>query len=184
MKKTLIDYTKNVIYKIVCNDMTVNDLYIGSTTNFIKRKGQHRRNCNNENYSHYNYKIYQIIRNNGGWENWSMIEIEKFPCNNSNESRLRERYYLELLQASMNVVKPTRTIQEYKAENKDKMREYKQLYYLNNKKKILLNQKKYNEENKEKKLLYIKKWREENKEKMYAQMKEYRERKKNNLKSI
>jgi hypothetical protein len=25
----------------------------------------------------YNLKLYQIIRANGGWDNWDMIEIEK-----------------------------------------------------------------------------------------------------------
>jgi hypothetical protein len=38
MPKTTIDYSKTVIYKIVCNDLDVKDIYIGSTTEFTKRK--------------------------------------------------------------------------------------------------------------------------------------------------
>ena len=38
-----------------------------------------------------------MIRKNGGWENWCMIEIEKYPCNDKNEAKARERYWLETL---------------------------------------------------------------------------------------
>ena len=31
-----------------------------------------------------------MIRENGDWNNWSMIEIEKYPCNDDNEARARE----------------------------------------------------------------------------------------------
>jgi hypothetical protein len=24
--------------------------------------------------------VYSTIRENGGWNNWSMVEIEKYPC--------------------------------------------------------------------------------------------------------
>ena len=33
-----IDYSKLVVYKIVCNDLRVTDLYVGSTTNIEQRK--------------------------------------------------------------------------------------------------------------------------------------------------
>jgi len=42
MPKVPTDYSKTIIYKIVCNDLNVNECYIGHTTNFIKRKGQHK----------------------------------------------------------------------------------------------------------------------------------------------
>ena len=49
MPKKIIDYSKTIIYKIVCNDLNITDLYIGHTTNFIKRKATHKSNCNNIN---------------------------------------------------------------------------------------------------------------------------------------
>ena len=45
MPKTEIDYSKSVIYKIVCDDLNVKDCYVGSTTNFIKRKRHHKEAC-------------------------------------------------------------------------------------------------------------------------------------------
>ena len=48
-----------------------------------------------------------MIRENGNWNNWSMIEIEKYPCNDDNEARSRERYWYEVLNANMNSQCPT-----------------------------------------------------------------------------
>jgi hypothetical protein len=38
MPKTIIDYSKCVMYKIVCNDLEITDIYVGHTTNFTRRK--------------------------------------------------------------------------------------------------------------------------------------------------
>ena len=35
-----------VMYKIVCNDLNINDCYVGHTTNFNNRKSDHKYNCN------------------------------------------------------------------------------------------------------------------------------------------
>ena len=106
MPKKDIDYSKCVIYKIVCNDLSITDIYVGSTTDFIKRKYTHKRNCINEDSVQYNLNIYKCMRGNGGWENWAMYEIEKFPCNDSNEARARERYWYEELKANLNMSTP------------------------------------------------------------------------------
>ena len=122
MPKKDIDYSKTIIYKIVCNDLNITDVYVGHTTNFIKRKARHKYDCNNINGKAYNYKIYTTIRDNGGFENWSMIEIEKFQdCNDINEASARERYYYELLNAKLNTNCPARNIKEYRQNNKDKI---------------------------------------------------------------
>ena len=34
MPRKEIDYSKTVIYKIVCNDLNVKDVYVGHTTDF------------------------------------------------------------------------------------------------------------------------------------------------------
>ena len=41
MPKTA-DYSKGFIYKIVCNDITIPNLYVGSSTDWVKRKCQHK----------------------------------------------------------------------------------------------------------------------------------------------
>jgi hypothetical protein len=38
MPRLPIDYSKSIIYKIVCKDLDVKDCYVGSTTNFTNRK--------------------------------------------------------------------------------------------------------------------------------------------------
>ena len=106
MPKNNIDYSKCVIYKIVCNDLSIEDIYVGSTTEFIKRKYRHKRNTNFEGSKEYNFNVYKCIRENGGWENWSMYEIEKYPCNDSNEARAKERYWYEELKANLNMRTP------------------------------------------------------------------------------
>lgn len=57
MPRKEIDYSKTVMYKIVCNDLTVKDCYVGSTTDFTNRKGQHKSCCINENLKNYNLKV-------------------------------------------------------------------------------------------------------------------------------
>ena len=82
MPRKAIDYSKCLIYKIVCNDLSITDLYVGHTTDFSVRKNKHKSVCNNKKNKSYNLKIYQTIREHGGWENWSMILVEYFPCDN------------------------------------------------------------------------------------------------------
>ena len=45
------DYSKGFIYKFVCNDITIQNTYVGSSTDFTKRKSCHKSACNNENLS-------------------------------------------------------------------------------------------------------------------------------------
>ena len=112
MPKQNIDYSKGLIYKIVCNDLTIKDCYVGSTTNFSKRKNEHKSYCTNVNGPQYVYKVYNFIRNNHGWQNWSMVLVENFPCTNGNELRARERYYFENLRATLNVQTPMQSNSE------------------------------------------------------------------------
>jgi hypothetical protein len=102
MPKDTIDYSNTIIYKIYCNDSSVTDIYVGHTTNFIKRKYQHKTLCNNSS----KLKIYDIIRQNGGWDNWNMVEIAKYCCQDVTEARIREQEHYELLKPSLNVVNP------------------------------------------------------------------------------
>jgi hypothetical protein len=125
MPKDIINYSSTIIYKIVCKDLNIKDMYIGHTTNFIKRKQNHKYDCINPNSKHHNLKVYSTIRDNGNWENWDMIEIEKYNCNDRNEAAARERYWYENLQAKLNSDYPHRTkkesSKEYRINNKDKI---------------------------------------------------------------
>ena len=145
MPRTNVDYSKTVMYKFVCNDLHVTDTYVGHTTNFVKRKSGHKQSYHNENDKSHHLKIYKIIRENGGWDAWQMIEIEKYSCADDNEATSRERYWYEQLNATMNTVNPNRSSaerwitnnvkylaqkKEYRKENKDKISEKKKITYI------------------------------------------------------
>jgi hypothetical protein len=136
MPKIPIDYKKTVIYKIVCNDLSVTDCYVGHTTDFVRRKCGHKKRCTNETNDRYNLKIYKMIRQNGGWESFTMVEIEKFPCQDVFEATARERYYYEQLNSTMNSHNPHRSRVEYCEINRDKMMAKKKEWVLCNKEEI------------------------------------------------
>jgi hypothetical protein len=102
----MTNYSTTQIYKFVCKDPTITSFYIGSTTNFTKRKYSHKKCCNNENSKGYNYLIYQTMRKYGGFENWNMILIEDYTCENKREAEKREQYWKDLLKPDLNVHNP------------------------------------------------------------------------------
>ena len=129
-----IDYSNTIIYKIVSKDLSVTECYVGSTTNFRGRKSKHKLSCTNSNSKKYSFPLYKFIRDNSGWDNFEMIEIEKYPCMDSNEARSRERYYYEQLNASLNRQRPLVTKEERKQMNKERKqteeyKEYNKEYY-------------------------------------------------------
>jgi len=126
MPKTIIDYSKTIIYKIInydCPDL----VYIGSTTNFTKRKQHHKDAVINTNSPTYSRKLYVSIRSSGGWESWNMIKICDYPCNNSHEAKLEEDKYMMELKANMNMIRASRTKEQYYEDNKDKKKQYKEI---------------------------------------------------------
>jgi hypothetical protein len=102
MPRKAIDYSKGLIYKIVCKDTTIKERYVGSTTDIIRRRQSHKSDCNNINTSRYNYKVYQFIRENGGWKNWELVLIEYYPCETELELGRREDYWKQELKSSLN----------------------------------------------------------------------------------
>lgn len=103
MPKDNIDYSNTIIYKIYCKNDLVNDIYVGHTTNFTKRKYQHKIACDKLQIE---LKIYKIIRENGGWDNWNMVEIAKYNCKDASEARIKEQYHYEELKVSFNSCPP------------------------------------------------------------------------------
>lgn len=104
MPRLPIDYSNAVIYKLSCKDKNITEIYIGSTTHFINRKNMHKSCCNNIESKKYNMSKYKFIRDNGGWDNWEMIEIEKFACNNKRELEKREEEIRCQFEAKLNSI--------------------------------------------------------------------------------
>jgi hypothetical protein len=130
------------IYKIVCNDINVTEFYIGSTLAFRKRKYQHKNSCKDEKQKSYKFKIYQTIRDNGGWDNWRMVIIEEMKEGTTTvQARIREEHYRVELQSTLNTYsaydKQIEKYKEYQKEwretNKDEQKEYMKEYQLTEK---------------------------------------------------
>ena len=146
MPKVPMDYSKCCIYKIEhVDDESL--VYVGHTTCFDKRKTTHKGSCKNDNDRHYNFKVYQMIRQNGGWDAFKMIEVEKYPCADKREAERRENEVIKELRANMNTNKSFRTQDEiteyhkehntnYRKVHKDEITEHKKEYYESNKPKI------------------------------------------------
>ena len=118
-------------YKIVSKDENIKDCYVGKTRNFKRRVIQHKSDCYNENYKAYNLKVYEFIRENGGINNFNFIEIEKNEYNDK-DSAIRERYWIEELNANLNSLIPSRTDKEYNENNKEIINEKHKEYRENN----------------------------------------------------
>jgi hypothetical protein len=192
------DYSKTIIYVIKCHDDNITEEYVGSTTNFRSRKSSHKNSCINENHGHFNSLKSKFIRENGGWENWMMIQLEEFPCENKRQAECREEELRFERKARLNSHRAFRTkeqIKEYKMnyktehkeqiknwleENKNNHKEYRKQYRLEHQNRIKEQMKKYYEENKdylnEKNKVNNKKYYELNKE----QIREKRKNKRNN----
>ena len=71
------------IYKLCCDD--TDKFYVGSTRNRKERVRQHR-DASKVN----NTKVYQTIREFGGWDNWRMVDLEQYTCEIKRQAEYRE----------------------------------------------------------------------------------------------
>ena len=121
----MVNYSNSIIYKLCCNNTDITAIYIGSTTNFGRRKGQHKCSCNNENDKSHNLQVYQFIRANGDWENWDMVQVEQYEAKDKHDLHARERYWIEQLKPKLNKYIPTRTQREWCEDNKEYFKQYR-----------------------------------------------------------
>jgi hypothetical protein len=137
MPKVPMDYSNTIIYKIVCRDLEIKNCYVGHTTNFTKRKGRHKSSCKTEKQY-----LHQFINEYGGWDNWDMIMVEQYPCNNLYEASARERYWIETLDADLNKNQPPTGLtksqwgKQWAAKNPKKIKEYSEIYRIKNANKL------------------------------------------------
>ena len=106
MPKIPMDYSNTIFYKIYCIDPSINELYIGHTTNFVQRKHAHKQGCNNVKNASYKCKLYQAMRENSGWDNWKMDIIAFHECDNLLGAKIQEQKYYEEYKATLNSIEP------------------------------------------------------------------------------
>ena len=128
-------YNDYFFYKIVCLTEDLDLCYVGSTCNWRGRKNSHKSCCNNPNSKKYNTKKYQMVRDNGGWDNFKMIQIGFREQLTLRQAEAIEEEYRVELRANMNTNKCSsgfETKQEYNANyrqvNKQQKSEYNAKY--------------------------------------------------------
>ena len=171
MPRVPIDYSKAVIYKLQHKEHS-HLLYIGSTTNFRLRKNGHKCECSNPEQSNYNLKKNSIIRENGGWEMFNMIQIKEFPCENKRELEKEEDRIIRELNPLMNLFRAFISEEERKSVNCERTRKYNN----NNKEIVSERNKKYQEENRDKINEQERKRRQENPERLRNYREENRDK--------
>ena len=155
------DYQKAKIYKLWSPQGTEDEIYIGSTTDELrKRKNQHK--CkNNKCKSKILFEKYDDIR----------IEvIEEYPCNSKAELLKKEGEYIRNNKC-LNKIIPDRTPKEWREDNKERIEKYRE----DNKEKTQEYHKELYKNNIEKITEQHKIWRENNKEKIKEKKKEFYE---------
>lgn len=90
-------YVSAYIYKLCRGDKQDDNIYIGSTVDIFSRLQEHKNKCKKSNT-----KLYKYIRENGGYENWNFIIIDKFDYKTKQDLILREAYHQELLKPTLN----------------------------------------------------------------------------------
>ena len=157
---TTKDFSKAKIYKIVSSQ--TDKCYIGST---IKEYLSNRLSAHK-----YDYKIWKEGKKNHitsfdilQYDDAEIILIENYPCKDINELRARERFWIDSSDC-VNKYKPGRTDKEYRSENKDQIRKYKQTYYKENKEEIKKINNQYRQDHQEELKQCKQKWYQDHKE--------------------
>ena len=167
-------YEKGKIYKIISDN--TDKIYIGSSCEptLAHRLSKHRSNYKawlKDNTNQY-ITSYEILK----LENYSIILIENYPCNNKDELQARERHYIELNKnIIVNKVIPLRKPKEYRQDYKEYYQEYSKKYnkeyHQNNKDKIKEQQQQYRDDNKDKIKERSVKYYDNNKDKILNKLK-------------
>jgi hypothetical protein len=157
------DYSQCVIYKLWYDEY----IYYGFTTNIQRRQHSHKAKS-----IHSNSKIYQKMRETGGYDNWIFEIVEHYPCNNVNEARLRERYWIENNLSNMNTNIPSRTVKQYIEDNRENINKSRREWRHKNPEKA----KKINDECVERNREKINKRNNERLTKKYREDEEYRQK--------
>ena len=181
MPKTPIDYSKGLIYSIICKtDETL--IYIGSTTNFTKRKNTHKAVCHNEKLRQHNYKVYVMIRANGGWDNFNIIPVKEYACENNIQLVIEEERIRKEMKANLNAQRAFRTEEEdkeyyrnYYEANTIELKEYHRNYRETHAEELKEGKQKYYQEHLAEVKEANRKYRQEHKAEIKEQKRKYRE---------
>jgi len=140
------------------DDIHNENVYVGHTINKQARLSKHETRCCEKSYYATDLKLYKYIREHGGWFNWEMVILEDYPCKNKIEATVRENWYFNEYNTTLNSHEPGSMIilgekqyhQQYRDNHKDKTLKYNKMYNEQNRELINTNSSKYYHLNKEK----------------------------------
>lgn len=164
------DYSKTKLYRFPVGNKT----YFGHTIQTLDNrekghKSSFRNGCN--------MKVYVEMRKQGLNENnIKLIWIENYPCNNVQEARARERWWIENY-GDLNGNIPNRTNEEWRHANANHLKEYNKKWREANKDKIAEKRR----QDKEKAREYQRAYNKANKERIEKRRKAYEEAHKNEI---
>ena len=92
-------------YKIAIKDTKY--CYIGSTTNLIKRMGSHKNSCHNYLQPNYHFKLYEVIREHGGWQNVEYSVVGLHEVETRCDAMVQEQKYIVQHKANLNSMPAT-----------------------------------------------------------------------------
>jgi len=69
MTRKIADYSKTIIYKVICKDNTITNVFYENKNNISKMRYYWKKKL--------------------GQNNWDLIEIEKFPCTDKSEATIK-----------------------------------------------------------------------------------------------
>ncbi len=147
----MVKYENGKIYKII--DNTTDNIYIGSTCEKLCRRLQKHKssyNCYlNPNVKQGYMRSFDILKNN----DYKIILIEDYPCENKEQLLSREQYYIDTLNC-INHNNPIHNkkdyYKQYSEKNRDRLNKMSREWDNNNKEKRRATSKKYADKNKEK----------------------------------
>jgi len=125
------NYQNGKIYKLVNSE--TDEIKVGSTTQMLSRRMRgHRTDAKRRD----EYKRMNEI----GMDKFKIVLLESYPCNNCDELRMREQYYINLLKPALNlqdayVADPKEKAKEQR-KNSPKRKAYEAEYFQKNKEKI------------------------------------------------
>ena len=123
-----MDYSKAKVYCI--RNYNDDDVYVGSTCQPLsKRMADHRMSINSKRDG--NMLLYSKMREHGA-NNFYIELLEEYPCNNKEQLRAKEGEYIRSL-STLNKRIEGRTIEEWRRDNEEYLKEHLKSYYIKNK---------------------------------------------------
>mgnify|MGYP002785599104 CR=1 FL=1 len=123
------DYSKGKIYRLVCNITGVE--YIGHTVQPLSvRKAKHVNAYKRYTGGQHHYITSYKVMEHGDFD---ILLIEDYSCDNIEQLKARERYWIEKTSERVNKHIPCRTFAEWQQVHKERLSDYQKQYRQDNK---------------------------------------------------